>query len=352
MSHVVGEVSLAQVRPALGRLLRRWETGPDRRLSVRLLLDAVHGLPPDAGLRNCRVSRILPTGSDVTVVLLEETDGSGRFIARIASGGNDGSAIQRNSEALSQLAADDRIPHLQGWLPVQVWLGSVSGRVFAVEQALPGQRAQLWGARHQFQTELARLAISSIQQLHEATGQTRVLGEDLVKGLLDEPLRALGQAHPQLLDARRGAVLRARSQVELLVGQALQVSWTHGDFWLGNLLTHADDQEISGIVDWDAARPDGLAALDPYHFVLATRAARERRELGLVVSDLLRGQHWTDEEASLLAGTNERLSAADQRALLLLTWLNHVSAAAGKRVKYGVATRWASRNIDSVLQNL
>lgn len=356
-SYLDREVSLSQVRPALGRLLRRWETGPDRRLSVRLLLEAVHRLPPDPILQHletCRVGRILPSASDVTVVLLESPAGDGPFIARIASGGNDCPAIQRNSEALTQLATDDRIPHLRVWLPVQVCLGSAGGRMFAVEEALPGQRAQLWGSRPRSLPAVARLAITAIHQLHEATGETQILDEDLLLGLLDEPLRALGRAQPQMLAASSDAVVRLRSQVGLLVGQGVQVSWTHGDFWLGNLLTRAGGQEISGIVDWDAARPDGLAAMDLYHFLLTTRATLGRRELGLVVADMLRGEQWTDEEASLLAGANEQLSAEGdmQRALLLLTWLNHVSAAAGKRVKYGVASRWASRNIKPVLQSL
>lgn len=350
---------MAQVRPALGRLRRRWETGPDRRLSVRLLLDAVHRLPPDPTLphpEQCRVRRILPADSDITVVLLEGQAGAGPFIARIASGGNDGSAIRRNTAALRALTLDERIPHLQRWLPTQLCLSSAAGRVFAIEDALPGRRAaQLWGGRGQSLPAVRRVALASIQQLHEATGETRLVGEDLLRDLLDDPLRALGRAHPKLLDASHDAVVRLRSQVRgLLIGQAVHLSWTHGDFWFGNLLTRAGDHEISGIVDWDAARPDGLSALDLYHFMLTTRVALERRELGAVVCDFLCGQQWTDEETEPLTKPNAQLIAAGdaQRALLLLTWLNHVAAAAGKRVKYGLDSRWASRNIEPVLRTL
>jgi len=41
------------------------------------------------------------------------------------------------------------------------------------------------------------------------------------------------------------------------------LGWGHGDFWPANLLVRGGD--LVGVIDWDAADPKGLAALDLFH---------------------------------------------------------------------------------------
>jgi hypothetical protein len=69
---------------------------------------------------------------------------------------------------------------------------------------------------------------------------------------LNEPLAAL-------------SALRVRHQAPAVL--------VHGDYWLANLIFEPERELVCGIVDWERARPQGLAGFDALHLVIHAFAA-------------------------------------------------------------------------------
>jgi aminoglycoside phosphotransferase (APT) family kinase protein len=104
------------------------------------------------------------------------------------------------------------------------------------------------------------------------------------------------------------------------------IALSHGDVSVGNLFV--DNGSISGAIDWEYAREDGLPALD----MLAYLESRQRlAEAGSSVADnLLRLAQWEwpcDEEAAALRDLYAHfgVDAAHHETLCLLTWVVHAS---------------------------
>jgi hypothetical protein len=90
-----------------------------------------------------------------------------------------------------------------------------------------------------------------------------------------------------------------------------------------------------------------LAEVDICQLVLASRMVHERRELGDVVIGLLRTPEWSPAERAALERTGTRL---DDRPIVLLTWLVHVTDLLAKSDRYRDGSVWAQRNVQPVLE--
>lgn len=66
---------------------------------------------------------------------------------------------------------------------------------------------------------------------------------------------------------------------------ALPRGRVHGDFWRGNLLV--DDNRLTGVLDWSAARDDGLPLMDLAHLLVSEARERTNEPLGAAVVRVL-----------------------------------------------------------------
>jgi aminoglycoside phosphotransferase (APT) family kinase protein len=139
---------------------------------------------------------------------------------------------------------------------------------------------------------------------------------------------------------------------DALLGRRLAVSWIHGDFAPGNILFGGAPVRVTGIVDWELARPADLPLVDVVSLLLAARMQSSRRELGRIVSDWLAGARWTAAEQRILdeAGAALPGETVDARALVLLCWLRHVSGNLAKASRYATQERWRRGNVAPVAQ--
>jgi hypothetical protein len=133
-----------------------------------------------------------------------------------------------------------------------------------------------------------------------------------------------------------------------LSNRAFSRSWVHGDFVPANIFATRNGRAVTGIVDWDRARPDGIPALDLVQLVLATRVRIRRRELGQIVCELVQSPQLDEHERSVLGGDRE----ADLGTLVLLAWLDHVSGVLVKAERYAHSWAWLRLNVDRVLHDL
>jgi thiamine kinase-like enzyme len=135
-----------------------------------------------------------------------------------------------------------------------------------------------------------------------------------------------------------------------LRGQVVGVGWTHGDYLPVNLLA-APNGRVSAIIDWCTARPDGLSVLDVATFVPMAEAMAAGEEFGPVVLRWLGGV--PRAEADVLVGCQSALggSVLAPEVLVLLGWLEHVSACVMRSDRMAANPVWNRRNVRVVLQD-
>jgi O-antigen/teichoic acid export membrane protein len=309
---------------------RRRRSAPlARRLTAAFTSD---GLPAS--------TRPVRTDSDVVVFL--GTDAP--LAVKIACSPAGAQALAAQGEAL---AAVRGLPGLNGFrelVPAVAGHGTVRGRSYLVEGAVPGTDGRAFvasGARAQALTSTA----IGMAPLYEATAAPATVDEACLARLVDGHLARLSAAHradvsEQLAALRRGI----RSG---LAGRDVLLARVHGDLWLGNVLLARRGARLTGVVDWEASRPDDLPAVDIAHLLLTARCEGEGRELAEVVAGLLDGARSLEAwELALLAPYLR--DPIEPRTLVLLAWLQHVS----QRLAQGTLHhrgRWMRRNVDPVL---
>jgi aminoglycoside phosphotransferase len=142
------------------------------------------------------------------------------------------------------------------------------GRPVLVTTALPGRNmfAEYHRWRHTARPDAVRADFAAADRwLCDLQYRTAGDGCDLSRmldGAAATIARRFGDDAATLGDVDRVAALGAR-----LAGHRVRRAAQHGDFWPGNLLTAAG--RVTGVIDWEHARPDGVPARDPARFALS-----------------------------------------------------------------------------------
>jgi Ser/Thr protein kinase RdoA (MazF antagonist) len=356
-----GEAGLARpLLPGLVGLLRGWTYGRDVARAGPLLPAIVPTIPSPAGAGPSalwRVQRAERTQAGLVVFMLGPDDAPATAVLKLAQTAEGVTCVRQQAQVLGALRADPRLGDWLSLLPRVLAAGSVGGRLYAVEQALPGQSALPVLADAARCRAMQAAASATIAQLHCRTARTVVVDGRRRERWIDRPLRMVRRVyglHP------RGSRYRAQIrclQRELhaeLDGRTLPVCWIHGDFWPGNVLVAADGVTPTGIVDWDLAAADELPTHDLVHLLLSTRGLVQQRDLGEIVRALLEGEQWTAHERSLLDAAERALpgSVVGERAMVLLSWLRHITGNLAKSSRYRRNLLWLSRNVDAVLRSV
>jgi hypothetical protein len=174
---------------------------------------------------------------------------------------------------------------------------------------------------------------------------------------ISAPLERIAWVTGRLPGGRRyqsGIRALATSLEEALTGRGVALSWIHGDFVPGNFLASTATNSVSGIVDWELARPGELPLLDIYQLIFATRRETQGVEFGGLVAQTLDGQPFSNFERRLIA-LNQEILPGDPvapRAMLLFFWLRHVGANLTKSSRYDRHWVWIYRNLLPVLDRM
>ena len=312
----------------------------------------------EAALRQARTGSGVPAGwrlgarltTVADVAVLEIRDGDAlAAVLKLARSAEGDRVLARELATVATLASDAR---LDGWhrrLPEVLAAGTAGGRGYAVHRAMPGTVGTALPATD----DGDRAAVRAAAELHRATGRVTTATEDLVESWL-QPGLALLAGTPTLTGPGRRRALTERLRERLhagLTGRALLVGRTHGDYVPGNVF-HDPAAEVSGVIDWGQSRDTDAALIDPLTYLLVRRCRLQRRQLGAVVRDLVRGAPLSPGEQALVglhrAGCPGDPVAPDVAALL--AWLRHVENNLLKSPRYGVNPAWVVRNVEPVLR--
>ncbi len=286
-------------------------------------------------------------GGSETVVVTIGPAGEHRALLKAADTANGQVELRQQTSALAALHADPRLQDWTSLIPRVVGTAEV-GEIYCITETLmpggPGPDALADPARRGV---FLSSAVSAISELHRHTATLRrvddaVLDEwvhgpiDAISGTLPAGLRTEASSVAALLDAR-------------LRGQVVGVGWAHGDYLPVNLLA-APNGQVSAIIDWCTASPDGLSVLDVATFVPMAEAMAAGEEFGPVVLRWLGGV--PRAEAEVLVGCQSALggSILAPEVLVLLGWLKHISACVSRSDRMAANPVWNRRNVRVVVQ--
>lgn len=291
-----------------------------------------------------RCERVLRTVSDTTVVLVQTAEGMPATL-KLAEPGPGAASLIREREILARLGSDERLGSWRRLLPVPLSWGNAGGTAYLLTSRLPGtDGGPLTPARAGHLTTAAFAAIAPLHTLEAAAGEIgSALLDDWVTGPVEQVRQAVRRHRAAALAAGRLAAVLW----DTLAGAQVPLGWSHGDFHPGNLLVSRG--EVSGIVDWDAAREHDLTATDLAFWLLTTPPPGRRWEFGTAVAQRLGSPDcWTLAEARLLGDAAVALG----HGLLLLTWLRHVAGNLAKSGRYAASPLWLHRNVLPVLRQV
>ncbi|MBW7882652.1 MAG: phosphotransferase [Caldilineaceae bacterium] len=300
--------------------------------------------------------RIVPTLSDLVVMTLGEPKQRPVAVFKLPQTERGTAGLRRQWTLLEELRADERLGSWRELLPTALATGEIDGRFYAIESMLPGIDGYTLAAEaSQVETMLVASA-RAIHELHSRTAVSATVDAHLLQRWVEQPLETVRS----LLVARGRPAAQITALTHLagelrqtLAGRTLETSWVHGDYWLGNLRFNREGTQVTGILDWEGASPDGLPQLDLVLLLLSTRTIVQHKELDTVVCELLNGSGWTSLETSLLAAAVPSHDAGlDDRTLVLLCWLQHVAENLTKSDNYEYKRLWLAKNVDAVLNRL
>lgn len=262
--------------------------------------------------------------------------------------GSDG-VLSRSINVAAAIAAE---PRIAGWRlgpPRILASGVTDGHPWLVESVLRGVPASELIARGQDRDRIERLALAQIEAFHRCASGLVVVGDELLA-------RWVGGPAEQVLPLVSASAAHTRALRELerrleaaLGGRELAVGWVHGDFAPENVLMDSQGTEVTGIVDWELAVPDGLCCLDQVLFLLTVHSRVAGLELGQLVAELVTGRGPDRFEATLGRIRCSPRGGPDPAALVLLCWLQHVAATANKSPATARHPIWARYNLRVVL---
>jgi aminoglycoside phosphotransferase len=323
-----------------------------RALVPQIVRANASSLPRCAG--TSAIARAELTSTNVAVFVLAPEGGGPCAVVKVPVSAQAARGVAAESVALAALHGDERVGDWRRLVP-RAWVaGTVDGRSYRVDSALPGRVLLDRLGDESARERLMEAAAEAIGVLHRRTAATVEVDQRLIARWVSEPMRlVISQTMAWGMPARQLRVLQAELG-RALIGRTVRTSHVHGDYWLGNVLFSG--ARTSGVVDWDAASTTDLPLIDLLHLLLYTRRLLSGKELGEIVRQQLLDDRWSRHERSLLErfGGRGAYGSPSERDAPLLYWLRHVAHHARQEARpRGLANRvWMRRNVRPVLAAL
>ena len=342
------------LHPPMGRWMFGWalrraaaaRTGVHQRGRSVHARRVVPGALAAAGAEEPTKYALLPSHHDA-VVARAMIDGE-PVVVRVAMTEAGTEALNDNAEMVQRLSGHRRLPRWQTIVPNLLHRGQVEGRAYVVESFLPGTSLdRLTGTQREAGLDRARAALGS---LHHATARNARFDDSVARRWIDEPLDVL-QRMPAVAE-RPEDLQQLRSWLRReLVGTKVKLCWVHGDFWAGNVLVGetAGGPRVTGLIDWENGRLDGLAEVDTAHLWLTEQPG----EMGAALLGALEHpEDWPEARVAEDGSVVSRPSDMPADAVLVLAWLSHVAAGAGRSTDHPPSRIWLNRNVMCVLDRI
>ena len=329
----------ARLRPAESRRRAPVGIGRMRHSSVTRPIAA---LAPEAGI-------LQRHRSDAGVYVAVLTNGSVFRLGRSPSGRQ---AVEREYAALTQLHHDARLAAWLHYLPEVRSFGSL-GRWIYLEQSSVGEAnaTQLLTSGAAWPS-VVQAGAEAIAPLHCQTGDTVTVDARTLSTWVGDRAARVASVLPGAR-RRQGVVAAAALAEDCLTGCRIEVGWTHGDYWIGNLVLD-QRRQIAGIIDWEGAAANEPIACDLLYLILYSWCIQHRADVGGVIrAGLAEPTRWDPVIQAMVESLLPDLGDVNlRRGLLAACWLRVLSTNLTQSQTYARHPVWIRRNIDVVIRGV
>jgi hypothetical protein len=265
--------------------------------------------------------RLRPSGDGSALARVTLADGTAGELRVARIGGLKDPRRAEKALVALEAAGATMVPRLLG-------SGATAGAAWTIESVLPGRvPAELTAPL------LAELT-AFLPTLPRSDGPPASLRDNL---------RAVGVAFPA-----HAATLDAAAPLLEAWSARLPAILVHGDLWLGNVLVTGG--RLSGLIDWDASYPAGLAGSDLLNLLAMDERRRTRREIGELWTDAF----WTAPSLgpaieAYWTGLGRR--PPDEREATAVAadwWAGQVVAALRRARRPAADPAWVRDNVDAI----
>lgn len=170
--------------------------------------------------------------------------------------------------------------------------------------------------------QVTEQALDFVTNLHCASSQRTVMNEANYRKLFWALIEAAQERLPAVAAEFRAldAPLRA-----CVLGAEFPTVWMHGDYKVENVMYDQRQRRLTGVIDWELARPSGLPLLDPLYLLIYNRQIRGEEHFSSI-ENVLWPQRRSDLEQAQLRRYRERLGLAEnlEPALCAMFVAHHV----------------------------
>jgi aminoglycoside phosphotransferase (APT) family kinase protein len=257
--------------------------------------------------------------------------------------------LRQNAHTLQSLAqATWMTPFLSSRCPTIVLTGTAENHFYSVETGVAGRDGatilKAGGSSHDMILSAERF----LAKLQKASAQT----ESLRRPRWEEGFASAVQRVEQL--AAQAGSADAYNQLirdikARLSKQVVPSVYSHGNFWLGNMLFN-DAGTLTGVIDWDCADDCSLPALDLIYLLVRTHAQARSTPFGEALADWIDADSLPFLDACLARHCHELSIAASLVVpLSYCSWIQHLDAHCRYSTPTSTDTRWLTRNVCQVL---
>lgn len=254
---------------------------------------------------------------------------------------------QNNKHILNELKNTD----IASFIPKFIEKGSINDSTYFIESKLPGRAIDLPISKMDYIVEKAS---DFITQFHKGTSKEIVIDDIAFNKLVSCDLVCLASfLNPEYVNKLHRIERKFKNQ---LLGKKLKTVWFHGDFKIENVLFDIKEWEITGVIDWDLSKHQGLPLLDIIYLLIYKESVMTRKHISSVMEKrYLRCRFNSFEEEVItkylkIIGLDSSLT----HTLMALFWMNHLS----QRCRFGLMfnsknkTDWLQNNVYNIFSLL
>jgi aminoglycoside phosphotransferase (APT) family kinase protein len=286
---------------------------------------------------NWEIQKYIVGSSNVIVLikLVDQVANRKQIIIKLPFDKKDIESCRQNVKMMERVRNLDSSISLK--VPKFIIEGNYKGQVFFMEDKIDGIAIDEPGRT--FEMAFSNV-IDFLIDFHKKTAKRFKVDEFFLKEILSDYFQALDNANIDDVNALE-RYLRDRffnSEIPLVL--------QHGDFKLENILINPKTASISGIIDWELSRENGIPLLDMIHLLASRRRVIENRSLGDVIADIVIPLKFNEWEESVIQRYLKSLDIEESllSSFAILYWLHHIN----KRIRFNyikMHPTWIEKNI-------